>query len=198
MAWEWAAPVGTVAGAMITAWFGAYYGGRRTQERQHKFERESSVRARGREKADVAIEALRALQKDNELAAALDAPGRPAENSDVADERVKARKLRDELESLGAAVEYLTDPVVRSEIELVHNVIGDSHIVMLFGEGEQTTAAAMIWVACGEGIAVLGRYLRDEFAQEPSDRMKALRVMYETANARLEEELEAQERRQGS
>ncbi|SFQ28442.1 hypothetical protein [Amycolatopsis rubida] len=53
MVWEWVAPVGTVLGASITAGFGGWLGGRqsrKSQERQHEFERKKVLAERGQDK----------------------------------------------------------------------------------------------------------------------------------------------------
>lgn len=188
MAWEWLAPVGTVAGSMITAGVGAYFGSKKTQERQHKFERENAVLERGRDKADQAVEALRALQKDSELAALLDSPNEVAVLQPA--QRARALELGRHLDQLGRAIEYLTDPVVRSEIELVYDTIHESSVLLMFGEGEDTTAQALVWCACREGLAVLGRYVRNEPPQPSSVYMKALRVRRDTGEAELERQIE--------
>ena len=62
MVWEWVAPVGTVLGASIGAFVGGRYS-RGTQARQHAFEREAGVLARGHEKAGEAMVALELLQR---------------------------------------------------------------------------------------------------------------------------------------
>ncbi|MGM1062165.1 hypothetical protein [Saccharothrix sp. Mg75] len=188
MAWEWLAPVGTVVGSMITAGVGAYFGSKKTQERQHKFEHENAVLERGREKADQAIEALRTLQKDSELAALLDSPNEVAALQPA--QRARALELGRHLDQLGRAIEYLTDPMVRAEIDLVHDAIRESGILLMFGEGEDTTAQPLVWCACREGLAVLGRYVRNEPPQPSSAYMKALRVRRDTGEAELERQIE--------
>jgi hypothetical protein len=171
MAWEWLAPAGTIVGTLITAGLGGWIGSRhssRNQQRQHAFEREISVLARGRERADDAIAALRVLHLQASAAArwhltpASDTPG------DLSESRAAHERL-------GTAIEYLTVPSVRRQIELIHLVIGMAALVTRYGRTGHDTSETLIVVACREGLAVLGRYLRDEPPHEPSPTMEALR-----------------------
>ncbi len=176
MAWEWLAPTGTVVGAMITAGLGAWIGGRhagRTQERQHKFERETTVLARGREKADDAIAALQVLllQHTDTLAG-----WNPVSASNDSDNEAQCRAA---YERLGATIEYLTDRKVRDQIYVIYFAVGQSDMVTRFGNidlGEDfNEPTAMISHACHEGLKILGRYLRDGPTQEPSQYLEKLR-----------------------
>jgi hypothetical protein len=71
---EWLTPTGTIVGAMITAGFGGWLGGRRSkkeQDTQHRFEREQALAEHGRDKVDGAISSLYFLQGHSREAASV-------------------------------------------------------------------------------------------------------------------------------
>jgi hypothetical protein len=184
MAWEWLAPLGTVAAAGVSAGFGGWYAGRKTQERQHKFERETNVLERGREKADDAIAALRVLLKFSGLVADWHLVSPRHDPDDEA-------QSRDAYERLGGAVEYLTDPVVRRQIEFIYIVLEYSFLISKLGDCKLHEHAITL-LACKEGLAILGRYLRDEPAQKLSQDMREVAQALNGAGTvarRIDEEL---------
>ncbi|SMC98960.1 hypothetical protein [Kibdelosporangium aridum] len=179
MAWEWLAPAGTVIGTLITAGLGGWIGSRhsgRIQQRQHAFDRETSVIERGRERADDAIAALRTLQHHSTTIARWHYVPPSLDSDDVTESRAAHERL-------GAAIEYLTVQTVRRQIELIYLVIGMSALVTRYGRTEFETTEMMIVSACAEGITVLGRYLRDEQADEPSQTVQALLNAYNRTRA---------------
>ncbi|MFJ5989610.1 hypothetical protein [Lentzea sp. NPDC092896] len=187
MAWEWLAPTGTLLGTVVGGLIGGGYA-RGTQKRQHRFDRRKAVDEQGREKATEAVAALRFLQRHNDEVVNWSMSAPPGDLSDT----------QEQLDRLGQAVVFLTDDQARSQVELVHNVITDNFVADRFGRHDYASAAVMVWVACREGLEVLGRYLRDEPSQPPSEQLQKLRTAYDSGHdemARQHEEWE-QERTQ--
>lgn len=179
MAAEWLAPVGTIVAASITAGFGGWIGGRRSrkdQDAQHRFERETALTEQGREKARDAITALRYLQRHRRAV---------VEWSGVAPEG-DLDLVHEQHERLGQAIEYFHDESVRHQIELVYDALDSSYVVTTYGDSDVGEPGVMIWRACQEGRAVLGRYLRGEPTQEPSTYMTALRLAYDSGHEEIE------------
>jgi hypothetical protein len=175
MTWEWIAPVGTVVGASITAGFGGWLGGRQSRknlERQHEFETTAALTEQGREKAREAIAALRHVQRHRSTVAKWS--GMTPEG-DLDPEH-------EQHERLGEAIEYFHDETVRRQVELVYDSIASSWVVTRFGDSPTIDdPQALIWRACEEGRAVIGRYLRGEPTQE-STFMVELRRAYDSGH----------------
>ena len=175
MAWEWVAPVGTVVGAGITAGFGGWLGGRQSrknQERQHEFERKTTLAARGQDKVDQAAVALRFLGQHAGAVARWRTASSPVEGPD---------EFSEQHDRIGLAIPYLLDDRVRRDIELVHDLIQYAHGIQIYASGEVPPAVEIVSVACREGLLVLGRYLRQE-PWEPSAELPVLREVHEEAS----------------
>ena len=84
-------------------------------------------------------------------------------------------------ERLGEAIEYFHDEVVRKQVELIYDAIAGSWLVTRFSYSDINDPGVMIWRACEEGRAVIGRYLRGESTQPPSSYLVALRQAYDSA-----------------
>lgn len=164
MAWEWLHPVGTTVGAMITAGFGGWFGGRRSrkdQEAQHRFEREQALTEHGRDKVDAAISALRFLQRHTHELIGGDFLLTGAEPNEIATQ----------YERLTQAIPYLTDTATRNDIDLVREIIGDGMFERYSGP---RAAHSAVWQAGRLGREALGRYLRGD-PWEQSEELSQLR-----------------------
>jgi hypothetical protein len=80
-------------------------------------------------------------------------------------------RSHEEYDRLGRTIEYLTDSTVREQIRTVHEVIGNAYFVTHFWN-DLPSDVTLVWRACTEGVTILGRYLRNESAQELSDELK--------------------------
>lgn len=178
------APLGTVIAAGITAGLGGWLGGRlsrKNQERQHRFEQEQALTLQGQEKAREAISALRHLQRNRRAVAEWSSALPEGELGDD----------HHHYDQLGQAIEFLNDKVVREQVELVYDAIAGAWTITRFGDHNISDASdVIIWRACHEGRTVLGRYLRAEPTQEPSDYLKSLRRAYDSAHEELERQRE--------
>lgn len=186
MAWEWLAPTGTLLGTLVGGLIGGGYA-RGTQKRQHSFDRKKAVAEQGRKKAEEAVAALRFLQRHRDEVVDWSMSSPPGELS----------QAQQELDRLGQAAVFVTDDEAREQIQLVHNVIIDNFVADQFGRHDFASPATMVWFACREGLEVLGRYLRDEPAQPPSEHLQKLRVAYDSGHdemARQHDEWEREEK----
>jgi hypothetical protein len=178
LAWEWLAPTGTVLGAGITAGLGGWLGSRHTrttQQRQHDFDRKKVVDERGRAKADEAVTALRFLGRHTEEVAEWS-------TASPAGELTLAQL---ELDRLAQAIDYLTDDVVRQQMQAVHDVIAESDVAFRYGSHDYGSPRAMIWRACREGVEILGRYVRNQPSQAPSKHLAALQKAYDSGHEEM-------------
>ncbi|MFB9909652.1 hypothetical protein [Allokutzneria oryzae] len=179
MAWDWLGPANSVLAAGITAGIGGWLGSRqsrRSQERQQKFERDKELSEQGREKAREAIAALRYLQRHRKLVAAWNSPAPEGELSPD----------REQHDRLGEAIEYLNDEAVRQQIGLVYEILEDAWVLTSFGKGDHGEPQTVIWRCCQEGRSILGRYLRGEKTQEPSNFLREVRNDYDSAHVEIE------------
>ncbi|WP_414942015.1 hypothetical protein [Amycolatopsis sp. cmx-11-51] len=107
---------------MITAGFGGWLGGRRSQKElkaQHQFERTKALTEHGRDKIGGAISALRFLHRHNQEAADGDLLAPDAEGNEIG----KRYDL------LAEAIPYIAEARTRKDVELVHSIIGDAWIM---------------------------------------------------------------------
>ncbi|WP_414943244.1 hypothetical protein [Amycolatopsis sp. cmx-11-32] len=158
---------------MITAGFGGWLGGRRSQKElkaQHQFERTKALTEHGRDKIGGAISALRFLHRHNQEAADGDLLAPDAEGNEIG----KRYDL------LAEAIPYIAEARTRKDVELVHSIIGDAWIMERYSNAG--SAPRIVSRACRSGLDALGRYLRDE-AWEASKDLDSL----ERAQARAEE-----------
>lgn len=184
MAWEWLQPAGTIAAAGITAGFGGWLGGRRSrreQDAQHRFERDAALTEQGREKARESIATLRYLQRHRSTVA--DWSGNVIPEGDLS-------PTQQQHERLGEAIEYFHDEAVRRQVELIYDAVAGSWVVTRFSYSDIDDPKVMIWRACEEGRAVIGRYLRGEPTQAPSAYMVELRQAYDSAYEEIERQHE--------
>ncbi|WP_410607533.1 hypothetical protein [Amycolatopsis sp. lyj-109] len=172
---EWLTPTGTIVGAMITAGFGGWLGGRRSkkeQDTQHRFEREQALAEHGRDKVDGAISSLYFLQGHSREAAEVSNQQASVEHPGVLEQHQRLER----------ALPYLTNAQVRADAELVHGVIRDAWLMVQFGDGYVIgSAQEIVWRVCREGIALLGRYLRME-PHQTSAELDRMRRIYDEAN----------------
>jgi hypothetical protein len=153
MALEWFPPTATIIGAMITAGFGGWLGGRRSQKElkaQHRFERQKALTEHGWDKIDGAISALRFLERR----------GRAAADGNLWAPDIEDKELGRHFDLLAEAPPYITEARTRKDIELVHSIIGDAWIVEHYSKAG--SAPRVVFRACRAGLTALGRYLRDE------------------------------------
>ncbi|MBE8520724.1 hypothetical protein ILP97_25110 [Amycolatopsis sp. H6(2020)] len=178
MSWEWLPPTGTIIGAMITAGIGGWIGGRRSRkelEAQHRFEREQALTEHGRDNVDRAISALRYLQRHNRQVADGDFTSSDADDSEIGSH----------YDQISQAIPYLTDARARTDIALVHEILGAaSSIERYSGAGR---APSIVYRACEAGLVVLGRYLRGE-QWEVSEQLAALE-RHQAEAAEIEDEI---------
>jgi len=144
---------------------------------QHRFEREQALTAHGRDKVDDAISALRFLQRHT----------REVVEGDFALPDAAPSDLAAHYERLGQAIPYLTTTATRTDIELVHDIVGDGLFERYRGPG---AARHAVWLACRLGQAGLGRYLRGEPWQS-SEELAQLRSDHAEYSQLYTEEMEA-------
>jgi hypothetical protein len=166
--------MGAVLGAGLGGWVGGRWA-RGTQKRQHAFDLRKAIDEQGRKKAEEAVTALRFLQRHRDEVATWSTPSPPGDLS----------RTHQELDKLGQAVVFLTNDEVRSQVDLVHSVIADCWVVDRFGDHEYPNQEALIWTACREGLDTLGRYLRNEQAQPPTEHLRKLRAAYDSGYEEL-------------
>jgi hypothetical protein len=147
------------------------------QERQHEFEAKTALTEQGRAKAREAIAALRYLQRHRSTVVEW-SNVTPAGDLDP---------IREQHERLAEVIEYLNDETVRRQVELVYDVLHSTWIMTRFGDSTFASSEVMIWRACEEGRAVIGRYLRGEPAQE-STVMADLRHAYDSGIDNMQRE----------
>jgi hypothetical protein len=190
MSWQWlpsVGPWGPVLAAGLTAGLGGWFGGRqsrRNQERQHRFELDRAITEQGREAAREAIAALRYLQRNRR---------RVVEWSSAAPEG-ELQGDHEQFDQLGQTIEYLNDEAVRKQVELIHDVIADAWLITRFGNHNVTDKSdVIIWRVCQEGRAILGRYLRGEPTEPPSNYLESLRHAHDSAHDDMARQHEEQE-----